>query len=56
MRDPEKATLVLVPASVLDTMNPGTTPGLPALAKYTVEDNGDRRGSPAGEEKPRERR
>jgi regulator of protease activity HflC (stomatin/prohibitin superfamily) len=49
----EKATLVLVPASVLDTMNLGTTLGLSALAKNTMEDNGDRRGSTAGEERPR---
>ena len=49
----EKATLVLVPASVLDTMNLGTTLGLSALAKNTMEDNGDRRGSTAGEAKSR---
>lgn len=46
----EKATLVLVPASVLDTMNLGTTLGLSALAKTVTEDNGNRRGTPAGDE------
>ncbi len=49
----EKATLVLVPASVLDTMNLGTTLGLSALAKSVVEDDGDSRGTAAGDEKPR---
>lgn len=49
----EKATLVLVPASVLDTMNLGTTLGLSALAKNTMEGNGDSRGATAGEEQPR---
>jgi regulator of protease activity HflC (stomatin/prohibitin superfamily) len=49
----EKATLVLVPASVLDTMNLGTTLGLSALAKNTMEGNGEGRGSAAGDEKPR---
>jgi regulator of protease activity HflC (stomatin/prohibitin superfamily) len=48
----EKATLVLVPASVLDTMNLGTTLGLSALAKNTTEDNGGGRGATPGEEKP----
>ena len=48
-----KFSEVLVPASVLDTMNPGTTLGLPVLARKTMEDNGDRRESTAGEEKPR---
>lgn len=47
----EKATLVLVPASVLDTMNLGTTLGLSALAKDVVEGNGDSRGAAAGDEK-----
>jgi len=49
----EKATLVLVPASVLDTMNLGTTLGLSALAKNTMEGNGEGRGAAAGDEKPR---
>ncbi|BBL69052.1 slipin family protein [Methanoculleus chikugoensis] len=49
----EKATLVLVPASVLDTMNLGTTLGLSALAKNVTEGNGDRRGTAAGDETPR---
>jgi len=49
----EKATLVLVPASVLDTMNLGTTLGLSALAKDVVEGNGDSRGAAAGDEMPR---
>ncbi|MBP7411795.1 slipin family protein [Methanoculleus sp. 10] len=48
----EKATLVLVPASVLDTMNLGTTLGLSALAKSTIEGNGGGRGATAGDEKP----
>ncbi|WP_243670433.1 slipin family protein [Methanoculleus chikugoensis] len=49
----EKATLVLVPASVLDTMNLGTTLGLSALAKNVTEGNGDRRGgTAAGDETP----
>ena len=47
----EKATLVLVPASVLDTMNLGTTLGLSALAKNVAEGNGDSRGAAAGDEK-----
>jgi regulator of protease activity HflC (stomatin/prohibitin superfamily) len=50
----EKATLVLVPASVLDTMNLGTTLGLSALAKNTMEGNGEGRGAAAGDEKPRQ--
>ncbi|MDV2480509.1 slipin family protein [Methanoculleus sp. Wushi-C6] len=49
----EKATLVLVPASVLDTMNLGTTLGLSALAKKTMEEDGGGRGTAAGDEKPR---
>ncbi|MCM2466430.1 slipin family protein [Methanoculleus oceani] len=49
----EKATLVLVPASVLDTMTLGTTLGLSALAKNVAEENGDSRGVAAGDEKPR---
>jgi len=49
----EKATLVLVPASVLDTMNLGTTLGLSALAKGVTEGNGDSKGVAAGGEKPR---
>ncbi|PKL55594.1 MAG: peptidase [Methanomicrobiales archaeon HGW-Methanomicrobiales-6] len=49
----EKATLVLVPASVLDTMNLGTTLGLSALAKDVTEGNGGSRGAAAGDERPR---
>ncbi|WP_082122640.1 slipin family protein [Methanoculleus sediminis] len=49
----EKATLVLVPASVLDTMNLGTTLGLSALAKHVTEGDRDRRGTPAGDETAR---
>lgn len=45
----ERATLVLVPASVLDTMNLGTTLGLSALAKA----GGDDRGAATGDEEPR---
>lgn len=44
----EKATLILVPASVLDTMNLGTTLGLSALAKVNGDDQ-----KAAGDEKSR---